>query len=244
MYGPGTAPPPLRPAGRAAVVIGLRVLFTVLPAITLGIAAWGSVLWLAVRFRRPLDWVLVPFVAAIAITAFVLIGQAEDENSTQSNIGGGCLMFCMFAVPVYFLVVDLQQSSKARRLAGGAEPFGRQQPYFAGPVPGTVAGPVPGTVTGPVPGRISGQMPGRVPGRTAGPIPGAPVGRTNTGGTTGREAYGYPQQPRPHRPPAPAGLPGPPVPPVPQAGPPHPRISQVRAELDELSDYLRKEEDR
>ncbi|MFD5124167.1 hypothetical protein [Streptomyces sp. NPDC058385] len=70
-----------------------------------------------------------------------------------------------------------------------------------------------------------------------------------------QHAYGYPQPHYPQAPtPAPgavhaqptqtAGLAPTPVPapaPAPQAPPPH-RIDQVRAELDELSDYLRKQE--
>lgn len=72
----------------------------------------------------------------------------------------------------------------------------------------------------------SGVMPGQVPGR----ITGAP-------GVPGRPPYGYGQQPRPPQaaPPVPSAAPTPP------AGP---RIHQVRAELDELSDFLRKEEGR
>ncbi|MFD6758941.1 hypothetical protein [Streptomyces roseolus] len=53
--------------------------------------------------------------------------------------------------------------------------------------------------------------------------------------------YAQPQQPlQPH----PGGNPYAQTPPTPAAAPPSPRIDQVRAELDELSDLLRKEEDR
>nr|WTB31716.1 hypothetical protein OG781_21465 [Streptomyces sp. NBC_00830] len=62
--------------------------------------------------------------------------------------------------------------------------------------------------------------------------------------------YGYPPtrqplpaDPRPTAPEASAPQPAPPQPPAPQPATPQ-RIDQVRAELDELSDYLRKEEGR
>ncbi|MFD0418751.1 hypothetical protein [Streptomyces sp. NPDC127108] len=61
-----------------------------------------------------------------------------------------------------------------------------------------------------------------------------------------QQAYGYPQQtgPAPHPAPGPppsAATPTPPTPPPPTRPAPA-RIHQVRAELDELSDYLRKQE--
>jgi hypothetical protein len=77
--------------------------------------------------------------------------------------------------------------------------------------------------------------------------------------TTPSSAYGHPrpQQPWPAAPPQPHSMPTqtmgtptpmptpaptpPPAPPQNQAPPPH-RIDQVRAELDELSDYLRKQD--
>jgi hypothetical protein len=58
--------------------------------------------------------------------------------------------------------------------------------------------------------------------------------------------YGYPQPPSPYAatiprtPVAPVPAPGAPVPPPPPQRPAPARIDQVRAELDELSDYLRK----
>jgi len=71
-------------------------------------------------------------------------------------------------------------------------------------------------------------------------------------GTTVHTGYGYPQpttpytttlQPQPPTPPGPAPTPAPTpgvVPPPPPQRPAPARIDQVRAELDELSDYLRK----
>ncbi|WP_455351370.1 hypothetical protein [Streptomyces sp. SYSU K217416] len=91
------------------------------------------------------------------------------------------------------------------------------------------------------------------PHQTAAPIPmrvpPLPYGPPQPG-------YGYPHQhtgtpvpghtPAPTHTPTPTPAPGP-IPPQPQPQPQHPappRIDQVRAELDELSDYLRREEGR
>jgi hypothetical protein len=211
MYGPGTAPPP---APSRALVIGLRVLFTVLPLVTLGVAAWGSVLRLALMRRRTLDWALLPVVAVLGIGGFILIG-VSDEDSAQSNVGAAGIFVCMLAVPVYFLVADiLWSSSSDANGAVAAGSYGRPlppHPYAAGTLHGGARGPIPG-----------------------GPATPSTAGMT---GTPGRPQYGYGPQ-TPHTP-HPATTP---ATPAPRATPA--RINQVRAELDELSDYLRKEEGR
>ncbi|MBM9504992.1 hypothetical protein [Actinacidiphila acididurans] len=188
MYGPGIAPPQPPPA-RRGTVIGLRVLFAVLPVVTLGTGAWGSVLRLAVVLRRPLDWVLVPLVALIGISGFVMVGTARDERSWQSNLGTSLVLLCMVATPTYFLIMDIRGTRRQSQPAPLPVPP-HLYPY------------------GYVPGPIPGAAPGNGPGISVPP------------------PYGYPQQP--------------PVPPPPTG----PRIDQVKAELDELSDYLRKEEGR
>lgn len=207
MYGPGTAPPQPRPAGRWAVIV-LRVLFTALPVVTIGVCAWGSLLRLALVLRRPLDWVLTPIVAALGIAGFVMVGVSDGDNSWPSNTGMTFLLVCALITPAYFLVVDIR-AAQTRQPAQGAVPA-HPYPYATGSIPG----PMPGPMAGPVLGNASGLMPG---------------GRGVSPGTPGAAApqYGYGQQQSAQ--------------PVPPAGP---RISQVRAELDELSDYLRKEEGR
>jgi hypothetical protein len=204
MYGPGSAPPQPRPAARG-LAIGLRVLFVVLPVVTLGTGAWGSMLRLALVLRRPVDWVLMPVVAVIGVGGFILVGiSPDDESSWQINVGVCCLMLCMFATPVYFLIADIRGARAARRpqAAGPAQARVHPHPYAPGP---TLRAPATGAIpTGPG-------------------IPGGPP-------------YGYGQQP--------AAASVPPAPPVPSVPPTGPRIHQVRAELDELSDFLRKEEGR
>lgn len=207
MYGPGTGAPPPRLAPRGAA-IALRVLFTVLPFVTMGVAAWGSVLRLALLRRRTMDWAMLPVTAVLGIGGFVLTGSSP-EDSTQSNVGVVGIFLCMLGVPVYYLVADLVWHSSVRTqqrqvFAGSANP------YATGPL----QGPLVGQMTGPVVGAPHGPIPG--------PIPGPPAH-----GVTGHSPYSStpPAQPPAH-------------------GPAHPRMDQVRAELDELSDYLRKEDGR
>lgn len=213
MYGPGTGPLPVRPPHRGAI-IALRVLFTVLPVVTLGVGAWGSVLRLAMLRRQAVDWALLPVAAVLGVGGFVLIG-VSSEDSPQSDVGAVGILVCMLAVPVYYLVADLLWHARTPRQA---MPQRTANPYATGPATGPLPGPLNGPVTGigraPVPGPISG-----------------PPHQGMTGGLP--YASGTPAPaPQPARPPG-AGT-----------GPAHPRIDQVRAELDELSDYLRKEDGR
>lgn len=196
MYGPGTAPPQPRPAGRGAV-IALRVLFTVLPVLSLGFLAWGSLLRLAVVRRRPLDWALMVFGIVAVVVGFTLVGLANDDTDTwQSNVGTLTVLACMFGTAAYFLVMDIK--GPAPRPAAYATPVGYMppNPYATG--------------YGPVPGPVHSAIP----------------------------------RPAPMQTPMPSRTPMPPQQPAPPPRQPAPRINQVRAELDELSDYLRKEEGR
>jgi hypothetical protein len=213
MYGPGTAPPQPRPAGRGAV-IALRVIFTALPVLSIGLLAWGSMLRLALVRKRPVDWVLLVLSAAIAVVALSLFAISQDDNSWQANTGGTMLVVTLICTPVYFLVMDIRQGGTVLVVRPGGPGYAHPGPY---PLPAAVApGPIPAA-------------------------PGAP--------TMWRPPYGYGQPqaapiavPRPA--PAPAPTPAAPkAPPAPAPGP-APRLHQVRAELDELSDYLRKEEGR
>ncbi|MFI1094693.1 hypothetical protein [Streptomyces sp. NPDC020917] len=215
MYGPGTGPPPVRPPHRGAV-IGLRVLFTVLPVVTLGVGAWGSVLRLAMLRRQAVDWALLPVVAVFGIGGFVLIGSSSDD-SPQSNVGAVGIFACMLAVPVYYLVADLLWHTRPQQQA---MPPRTANPYATGPVTGPLPGPLPGPMNGPLAGTGHAPVPG--------PISGPPH-HGMTGGLPYASGTPAPQPTRP---------------PVAGTGPAHPRIDQVRAELDELSDYLRKEDGR
>jgi hypothetical protein len=195
MYGPGTAPPQPRPTRWTVIV--LRVLFTALPVVTIGVCAFGSVLRLDVAQRRPVDWMLTPIVGALGMAGFVMVGVTDGGNSWPSNTGMTFLLVCALVTPTYFLIMDIRAPQNPQ-----ARPAG---PVAAHPYPYA-----PGPVQGPAPGAVHGHITS-APG-VAGP---------------GGAFPGYGQQ-RPAAPTPPAG----------------PRISQVRAELDELSDFLRKEEGR
>ncbi len=197
MYGPGIAPPQPRPAGRGTV-IGLRVLFAVLPVVTLGVGAWGSFLRLALLLRRPLDWALVPLAGVVGTGGFMLVGTGRDDNSWQTNVGTACLLVCMAVTPTYFLIMDIRRTRPERGPATAAlAPRPYTHPY--GYEPGLIPGAAP-PATGP--GHAGTSIPGPTP-------------------------FGHDRRE--------------PAPPLPPTGP---RIDQVRAELDELSHFLRKEEGR
>jgi hypothetical protein len=229
MYGQGTAPPP--PPASQAENIGLRVLFTVLPLITLGFGAWGSMLRLAMLLKRTHDWVLLAVSAGLVPIMIVLFANSTDDNDWQINSGAACVLFCMFATPVYFLVVDIRRTGAvARRYLAYQQQMqqqGRQDPRSTNPY-----------------SYRSDTGPSAAPGPVQGPISGRP-------GIPARPPYGYGPAartpgpaPTPTPSPAtPAPMPGPnsAAPPAPPA--PGPRMDQVRAELDELSNLLRKEEE-
>lgn len=96
MYGHGTAPPPPPPTS-SGTVIGLRVLFAVLPVVTLAVGAWGSMLRVALLRKRTLDWALTVIVGAVGVGGFVLAGSADDESSWQSNLGVEAVCWCACA---------------------------------------------------------------------------------------------------------------------------------------------------
>jgi len=205
MYGPGQAmPPPKRTS--PAVVITLRVLFTVLPIVSLSLLGWVSMLRLAWVRKRSLDWTMLAIEASLSVLAFTFFGFSHDDNDTQANVGGTLLMICMFGTALYFLIEDIRRPQQRLGWPAAAG-YPQPNPYTTGAISGGL-GPAPY----PQQGYPAGQQYTR---RTPTPVTGATL--------------------------PPAVPPIPPTTPTPQPGP---RINQVRAELDELSDYLRKEEGR
>ncbi|MET9434787.1 hypothetical protein [Streptomyces sp. NPDC006551] len=193
MYGPGHVPPPPPRALPASVVV-LRVLFAVLPLLSIGFLTWATMLRLAVVTRRTLDWILCGVSVAVMITGGVLL--PENVETTQADIAVGLIILNAIAFTAYFLVADIRHDKVRLGPPAGAAPY----PPYATTVPRHQAG------------------------------------------------YGYPPaypqpQSQPLSQPQPQPQPQPQTPPPlevpPQAG--H-RIDQVRAELDELSHLLRKDE--
>lgn len=223
MYGQGTVPPQPRPEQPWAA-IGLRVFFTVLPVVTLGAFGWASLLRLALLRRQALDWALFVAAAVIGTGGFVFFGFSHDDNDWQANVGVTCILPCMFIIPVYFLIMDIQRTSRAHRMAAAVAagyPHPNSHPHLYGP--GSATGHIPGAAGLPPYGYGAGAATGQIPGLAAvHPLP--------------QQHPAAPQLQHHHLPQPPTAAPG-----TPPAGP---RIHQVRAELDELSDYLRKEEGR
>lgn len=225
MHGPGYAPqPPGRPPSSAMLTV-IRVLFVTLALLSCGLLAWGAMLRLAIIRRRRLDWVLfgISLLLPLVIMGYIVefSESGEQQQTTDEEMSGGDLVAFMFlvalaiGVPVHYLMAEVRHY---------------QQPVqgWTHPSPYHPAGPV------------YGQQP--TPGYGYPPATPTPAQRPHTPG------YGYPpaHTPPPHQrgpvaPPHPPATP-PVTPPVPAPAEGGGRIDQVRAELDELSDYLRKEQ--
>ncbi|MFF3752934.1 hypothetical protein ACFYYH_21115 [Streptomyces sp. NPDC002018] len=215
MSGPGFAPtPPRRP--HSAVLVLLRVLFVVLTVLSVGFLGWTAMLRIAVVRRRVVDWVL--FCATLAATVGILlyIGTGETEEPRDSDVALILVVFLLAVViTTYYLIVDIRHFARLGRtpaLLYGPSPA--QQPYgYAYPPP--YATPVPPF------GHQQPSQPSQPSHSSASSLP-------------------QPQpQPQPQFQPQFQPLP-PPRTGAPSASPQNPpRIDQVRAELDELSDLLR-----
>ncbi|MFI0937957.1 hypothetical protein [Streptomyces sp. NPDC021020] len=239
MYGPGITQPPPRPPGRGAV-IGLRVLFTALPVLSIGFLAWASPLRLAVLRRNPADWALMVIDIVLIITGYTLIGLAHDNTDTwQSNAGTLTVLVVMFGTPAYFLVTDIRRRPAVA--VGYAVPGGypAQGPYTTGyaPAAGGMTAGIPGPHSAPHHTPVPRPGPHHTPAPHHTPVPNH-LSNPGVPHPNGTGPYGTPGpvQATPHTPEPSTG--------TAPVGPQAPRIDQVRAELDELSDYLRKEEGR
>ncbi|WP_328299057.1 hypothetical protein OG389_15435 [Streptomyces sp. NBC_00435] len=193
MHGPGT-PPPHGHQPSTGGVVALRVLFTLLPFLSCGFLAWGTMLRLALVTRKPRDWWLLAATGGLEVFWVALIGAdpTPDTSGWQGNTGAFGTILTGFAVCAYYLVADIRH----------------YEAHKAGPAAGWY------------------------------PPPAAPYLPPQQAGSS----YGYPQTPQqphqqqPHQP-APQQAPEP----APAPTPP-PRIGQVRAELDELSELLRQQQ--
>ncbi|MEU0334218.1 hypothetical protein [Streptomyces sp. NPDC006193] len=220
MQGHGYGQPVKQPPHTAWLVF-LRVLFLAVGVLSVGFLAWVMLLRLAAVTRRSLDWGL--FTAALAadvLSLTLLAMEPGDEIHTPGGyVGITLLLGTLVAAAAYYLAADIrhflmrQQAYAARRPAPAYGYPAPVTPYPAASVPAVPA------VTAP-PAPVHPAVPHTPP-----PVPHTPP-------------------PAPHTP-----VPGPHTP-VPQpplaAGPPRrpapARIDQVRAELDELSDYLRRQD--
>ncbi|MFG2674418.1 hypothetical protein [Streptomyces sp. NPDC048445] len=219
MYAPGypqSVPP--RVPGRAWIV-SMRVLFCALSVFSIGMFLWAPLLRLAFVRRRAFDWWMAAGGFAFVVAIVMGIGRDQHEAHGIDFVLIPLLLLAMLIAPVYYLVADIRHYGQR----------GAKQHAVGGYVP-----PTPGyayATTTPVTGK-------------PGPAPQPPhQQQTFPQQPFSQQQYG--QRQSPPQTPTPPLTPTPPHPPYPQQPHPQPqRIDQVRAELDELSDYLRKEEGR
>ncbi|MFB9516238.1 hypothetical protein [Streptomyces purpureus] len=179
----------------------LRVLFTLVPLITIGFLTGVTAMRIAIVTRRAWDWVY--FVVSVVVTIGSVASFPEDTDSAQMDVAMSVLLLNAAAAAAYFLYADIRHHERL-----GAHP-GVQQP---------------------------GRPPFN-PYATTMPPQGGGYAHPQQ-----QTAPQLPPQPQPQSPPYTAAPAPTPAPAPPAAPPQSPRINQVRAELDELSDLLRKEE--
>ncbi|MGX1131185.1 hypothetical protein RKD49_003375 [Streptomyces glaucescens] len=222
MHGHGYVQPVKQPPPTAWLVV-LRVLFVAISILTLGFLTWTMLLRLAIVTRRSLDWGLFVAVLAVDILAMVLLGTepGEEIHTAGGWTGLGLLLGTLVIVIAYYLAADVRHFHQLRYGAYGPQPaYGYPQP----PAPYAT-----GTATTLPQTPPMARMP-QTPAPPAAPVAPQP-----------QQAPSVPQAHTP--PPAPGtGVPAPPAHTPPPQRPAPARIDQVRAELDELSDYLRRQD--
>ncbi|MFJ8146867.1 hypothetical protein ACIQ6R_17590 [Streptomyces sp. NPDC096048] len=218
MYGNSAAGPP--PSRGAATVIILRVLFAAAGFLTCGLLACVPLFRIAVLRGRGLDWTVAWLSLPASIGCLAVVGSLP-ESDRRTDVAMAALLLIGAAASAYFLVFDIRLHAVPRPFTGFPPPPGAPVAHYgpthpAGPYAPTLVPQSPHT-SAPHPAHPGFQTP-RPPTPRA-PVSQAPVAQTPV-----------PQTPVPQ---------GPAPTPPPQHHAPA-RIDQVRAELDELSDYLRK----
>jgi hypothetical protein len=107
MYAPVPAPPRRRRAAQAGTVL-LRIVLTVVPLVSMGMLGWVTMLKPAIVHRRLRDWLLFGATAAASVGGIVLVGTSTGESDWRATSGMVLLLGTAFAVPAYFLAVDLR----------------------------------------------------------------------------------------------------------------------------------------
>ncbi|MFC9460309.1 hypothetical protein ACFWN5_18595 [Streptomyces sp. NPDC058430] len=214
MHGQGYMPPPQRPSH--GVQIALRVLFVALVVLSIGFLAWTALLRLALTTRSRTDWIVFASVAALQAGAVALLATdpgVDDFTTWRGDAGMITLLVTLAGAVVYYLVADILHCRKGRLGFYGGYASGYQpQQQFRQP-------PLQQPAYGyPQAQHYAPPTPQPAP-------PSTPPAHDQLTQTAGQAPTPVPTTPAPQ----------------PQVTPPH-RIDQVRAELDELSDYLRKQE--
>ncbi|MFE4454287.1 hypothetical protein [Streptomyces sp. NPDC056796] len=215
MHGYGY-PPEQQPTRRpsSSTLVTLRVVFVALALLSCGFLAWAAMLRLAIVTRKRRDWWMFGLVLALNTGLIMYLGSLPEEDDVLTD--GQAIVMLTWMLVTFVGTVTYYLYTEIRHFGPyGGPPANPYAAPFAGPYGGN-----PGAPTFPSGGYASRAT-----------VPDPPV--------AGTPAYGYPsapgQGPGPRQGPTPP--PAAPRPPAPQ------RLDQVRAELDELSDYLRKEGD-
>ncbi|MEU5363453.1 hypothetical protein ABZ354_08170 [Streptomyces sp. NPDC005925] len=215
MYGHGAAPP----TRSAATVITLRVLFAAAGVLTCGVFACVPLFRVALLRGRGYQWTVAWLSLPVCIACFMVIGVLP-ETDRRTDVALALVLLIGAAGSAWFVTVDIRFHNELRRAAG------------YGGVPLSQAPTVHSAYGYPHSGSPYAQTrvpQAHLPQNQAGPTPTA-----NPMPLTAPPAQPHGTVPPPVHPT--------PVPPT-SGPPPGPaRIDQVRAELDELSDYLRRQD--
>ncbi|MEV6672924.1 hypothetical protein [Streptomyces sp. NPDC051162] len=233
MNGPGHTPP-RRPSG--ATVITIRVVVVVLTVCTVGILCWVPVLRLAIVRRRARDWALFWTVLVASVVLLSMMRKSLSGTGWDDAGLAGLLLLAAATLTLY-----IRTDTRIQREAdGGPEPVAAPAapavPYGYGYPPQPYGPHVHQQLTQPQ--YVMPLQPGPAPRNMDEPRHSAPQPPPPR-----RPRHARPQ-PTPESAQAVTADQAPPLPGPPQP-PPRPhrpqRIDQVRAELDELSDLLRRE---
>ncbi|MFC9755637.1 hypothetical protein [Streptomyces sp. NPDC056921] len=224
MYAPGHPPTPPRRVPSRAWIVSMRVLFGVLSVGSLGILLWAPLLRLAIVRRRAYDWWLTGAGFVFVCVLLPVLGRdGSDEPTGIDFFLIPLLLVVMLGSLAYYLVGDIRHYERLTRQQpvtgyGYGHGYGHGYGYQQAPT---------------VPMRRSTPAPAPMPMAAPTPVPSPPL-----------PVQQPPVAPQLQPQPQPQLQPQPQPSPRPQSHPHPQRIDQVRAELDELSDYLRKEEGR
>lgn len=222
-HGHGHGYPP-RPAGRPSegTLIALRVLFIAMAVVSCSLLAWVPMLRLAIVTRKPVDWFLFCATVAANVGMLVFAGLSAPGDEEISDPVGytilGWITVVMVGTITYYVMAETRHYERLKSGGGPAGGYGLPpQPPVAG-YGYPPAGPT-GAAANPY------ARPAQQP-----PVPPQPPSQSGP--------QPQPQPPSQSGPQPSAAGPAP----GPAAGhEPNRRIDQVRAELDELSDLLRRE---
>ncbi|MEU6660718.1 hypothetical protein [Streptomyces sp. NPDC046821] len=193
--------------------IVLRVVFVAMAVLSMGFLAWTALLSLALTTRTRTHWIVFGSVAALQAGTFALLASDPGESEFTTWRGNGGMTIMMLTLAGVVTYYLIADIRHSRR---------KRAAYYGGGY--AKASQVPNPF-------------GQQPPLTGGPVYGYPQGRyAPTPPPTTTPVHAQPTQTAGPAP-TPTPIPGPMNQP-PQAH----RIDQVRAELDELSDYLRKQE--